>query len=209
MTVMAVAETRTWTLSVPAPTKMLSANSRIHHLTASRSRKAWREAAFTYAQQAKLPTGLDRVRIDVALHHTVSRDRDDANWHPYVLKPIVDGLGPQMVRRKRNGDMQVDVGYGLIPDDTPAHLDGPFPVLGEKVSRKDYPFGLTVVTITDLSGEPTGGFQVERRVMSATTAWTFRCPARHQVVVTVRGAEDPAAYRELFMVQHAGCEALS
>ncbi|WP_203823076.1 hypothetical protein [Paractinoplanes ferrugineus] len=199
-------ETRVWTLAIPAPAKMLSANAKPHHRVAGVTRKAWREAAFTYAQQAKLPTGLERVRIDVALHHTVNRDRDDANWHPYVLKPIVDGLGPQKISRQRNDKVRVDVGYGLIPDDTPAHLDGPFPSLGEKVSRTEYPLGLAVVTVTDLSGEPTGGFQVERRVMSAATAWTFRCPARHQVVVTVRSADDPGAYRELFASEHAGCE---
>lgn len=203
---MAVSDTRTWTLSIPAPTKMLSANNRPHHLSASRARKAWREAAFLFAKQAQLPTGLDRVRIDVMLHHTVTRDRDDANWHPYVLKPIVDGLGPQKTVPVKGGGVRVDVGYGLIADDTPRFLDGPFPSLGDKVSRKEFPLGLAVVTVTDLSGEPTGGFQTERRIMSAATVWTFRCPARHQVVVTVRPAEDPAAWRDLFMAQHAGCE---
>ncbi|WP_080128040.1 MULTISPECIES: hypothetical protein [unclassified Actinoplanes] len=200
-------ETRTWTLRIPAPAKMLSANDRPHHQAASRIRKAWREATFTLARQAKLPTGLERVRIDVCLHHTVARNRDDANWHPYVLKPIADGLGPTKTSRQRNGEIRVDVGYGLIPDDNPAHLDGPFPVLGEKVSRKEYPLGLAVVTIVDLTGQPTGGFETERRLMSATTAWTFRCPARHQIVVTVRRLEDSGPYRNLFMEQHAGCEA--
>lgn len=199
----AVTETRTWTLTIPAPAKMLSANNKPHHQAAGRVRKAWREATYLYAQQAKLPTGLERVRIEVALHHTVNRDRDDANWHPYVLKPIVDGLGPQKTVRGR-----VEVGHGLIPDDTPEHLDGPFPSLGEKVSRQEYPLGLVVVTITDLAGAPTDIFQVERRVTSVLTVWTLRCPARHQVSVTLRRGEDEglAPYRSVFEAGHADCE---
>ncbi|GGN39737.1 hypothetical protein FHR83_006651 [Actinoplanes campanulatus] len=207
MTIMT--ETRTWTLSIPAPERMLSANSKPHHRVAGVVRKAWREATYLYAQQAKLPTGLDRVRIDIVLHHTVNRNRDDANWHPYVGKPITDALGPERRAQSRNGAVRIDAGYGLIPDDNPTHLDGPFISLGEKVSRKEYPRGLAVVTIVDLTGQPTDGFETERRVMSATTAWTFRCPARHQVVVTMRGQEDPGPYRDLFMSEHAGCEVTS
>lgn len=210
MTAMAETQARTWTLTIPAPAKMLSANAKLHHQTAGRIRKAWRAAAFTYAQQAKLPTGLDRVRIDIVLHHIVNRSRDDANWHPHVGKPIVDAFGAQRVVNGKSG-LRVEPGYGLIPDDTPAHLDGPFISLGEKVSHKDYPLGLAVVTIIDLAGQPTGGFETERRVASASTVWTFRCPARHQVSVTLRHGEDADSepYRDLFMARHVGCEAQS
>ncbi|MEU4558589.1 hypothetical protein AB0F72_09365 [Actinoplanes sp. NPDC023936] len=204
-------EARTWTLTIPAPDKMLSANTRLHWRTLRRVAKAWREASYTYAQQAKLPVGLDRVRIDITLHHTVNRDRDDANWYPYLGKPITDGLGAQRTVQQKDGATRVEVGYGLVPDDSPAHVDGPFMHLGDKVSRKEYPLGLAVVTIVDLSGEPSSVFQTERRVTSATTVWTFRCPARHQVTVTLRHgeAEVQDEYRALFEAQHVGCEAAS
>lgn len=134
--------TRTWTLLIPAPAKMYSANTRVHWRRTYEARKAWREATFVYAQQAKLPKGLDKVRIDVVVHFTVNRGRDNENYSPFVLKPIADGLA------RPHGSSP---GYLLITDDTPEFLDGPFVTVGAKVDKRQYPLGLAVVTITDLS----------------------------------------------------------
>jgi hypothetical protein len=60
------------------------------------------------AQVAKLPKNLDRVHIVAHIIKPTSRQYDVHNLMP-TLKACVDGL----------------VDYGLIPDDTNAHLTGP------------------------------------------------------------------------------------
>jgi hypothetical protein len=136
-------ETRQWTLTVPAPAQMYSANSRAYWRRHHEAKKLWREAAYTYAVQAKLPKGLARARIDVVVHFTVNRNRDNENYSPYVGKPIADGL----CKPHKNSP-----GYLLLPDDSTEFLDGPFVTVGEKVDKKTYTLGLAVVTITDLGG---------------------------------------------------------
>lgn len=146
----AVTEARTWTLGIRGPAQMYSTNTREHWRTTGTAKKAWREAAFIHAKKAKLPCGLDRVRIDIVLHFVDRKPRDAANFHPTVGKPLVDGLGAERFVTTKNG-VRHEVGYRLIPDDTPQHLDGPHLTIGEPVSPKAHPFGLAVVTITDLS----------------------------------------------------------
>lgn len=148
----AMTDTRTWRITLPAPARMFSVNTTEHWRRTAEAKKLWREASFVLAQQAKLPKLLARVRIDVRLHFVDCAQRDTANFHPYVGKPIVDGLGASRTVTTKKGT-RVEPGYQLIADDTPAHLDGPHLEIGEPVSRRDYPFGLVVVTITDLSGE--------------------------------------------------------
>lgn len=145
----AMTETRTWALTIPAPARMYSVNTTDHWRETSAAKKAWREASYTYAIQAKLPKLLDRVRIDITLHFVTKAQRDTANFHPYVGKPIVDGLGATR-QVKAKGGIRVEPGYQLIADDTPAHLDGPHLLIGAPVSKKEHPFGLAVVTITEL-----------------------------------------------------------
>ena len=145
-------ETRTWELTIPAPAKMLSENSRLHWRVSAPAVKAWREASFLYATQAKLPKHLGRVRLDVVLHFTDARERDSLNFHRYVIKPLTDGLcRPRTVNGKCG--IRVEPGYQLVDDDSPRFLDGPFPTIGAKVDRKVHPLGLAVVTITELGGE--------------------------------------------------------
>lgn len=143
-------DTRTWTLTISAPTRMYSVNANVHWRRLAEARKAWRETTFVLAQQARLPKRLDKVRIDITLHFTDRRPRDTANFHPTVGKPITDAFGAQRVVNGKSG-VRVEVGYGLIPDDTPRHLDGPHLLIGEPASRTTYPLGLAVVTVTDLS----------------------------------------------------------
>lgn len=146
---------RHWTLELRAPTPMRSTNAfrRMHWRPISDDRRTWRQLACAEARRAKLPTGLSRVRIDAVLHFTDRRHRDEAN-HYDVLKPIVDALGPERKVRdaKQPTGWRVEPGHGLIPDDTPAHLDGPHLAIGEPVDRRRFPFGRVTVTITDLSG---------------------------------------------------------
>lgn len=143
--------TRSWTLSINAPAPMYSVNSTEHWRRIFAARKAWRETTFLLAQQAKLPKGLGRVRIDIALHFVDRRQRDTANFHPTVGKPIADALSKGRVVKAKTGT-RVEVGYELIANDTPEFLDGPHLTIGAPVSKKDHPLGLVVVTITDLGG---------------------------------------------------------
>ncbi len=140
MTVMAETEAQTWVLEIPAPAKMYSANTRVFWRRTYEARKAWREAAYLYAVKAKLPKGLVKVRIDVVVHFTVNRGRDNENYSPHVGKPITDGLA------RPHGNAP---GYLLVSDDTSEFVDGPFVTVGEKVDKSRYPLGLAVVTITE------------------------------------------------------------
>lgn len=148
---------RCWVLTIPAPDRMLSVNQRLHYRARHALAESWRGALSVHAKAAKLPVGVGRVRIDVLLRFVDSRsDRDALNYYPFVVKPAVDGLGPeffQVIKKgQRAGQTSHQPGHGLIVDDTPAHLDGPFIEIGPKADdRRLCPFGQVVVTITDLS----------------------------------------------------------
>lgn len=145
----------TWTLRFPAPAPMISINQTPSWRKTSPAKKKFREAVYWAAKAAKLPHGLAKVRIDVELRFPRGGRRDAPNYHPYVLKPLVDGLGPATAI-KRGGQEIVNLGYGLIADDTAEHLDGPFPSLGAplpKEQRATMPYGEVIITITDLSGQ--------------------------------------------------------
>ena len=149
---------RSWTISFPAPARMLSTNTVKHWRTTGPVKKAWREAMFVHAKHAKLPQGLRRVRIDIEMRFPVAARRDAPNYHQYLAKPLVDALGPGRAYTIRTGKLAgtrvTEVGYGLIPDDTAQHLDGPHLTIGAPVGRKAG-YGAVVVTITDLSGKDT------------------------------------------------------
>ncbi len=146
-----------WTLTFPAPARMLSANGRLHWRAVAPVNKTWREATFIHAKAAKLPTGLARIRVDIELRFPTGGRRDSANYYT-AMKPVVDALGPQRVqvvkRGARAGQTVVEVGYGLIVDDTPEFLDGPFIRLGASGKRSGAPFGEVVVVITELVVTP-------------------------------------------------------
>lgn len=147
-----------WRITFAAPERMLSSNTRLHWRVTSPIRKTWREAMYLHAVAAKLPKGLARVRIDVVLRMPTARRTDAPNFHHYVLKPLVDGLGPsreQVIRKgARAGQVVREVGYGLIADDTQQYVDGPHPLIGEPArDRVRLPYGQVVLTITDLSAE--------------------------------------------------------
>lgn len=149
---------RQWTLTFPAPDRMISVNQRVYWRVRQSLTESWRGALYVHAKAAKLPCGLGRIRLDFLLRFPDARtDRDALNYYGLAVKPAVDGLGPeftQVIKRgKRAGEVSHQPGYGLIPDDTQAHLDGPHIALGPKVGDpKRCPFGQVSVTITDLSG---------------------------------------------------------
>jgi hypothetical protein len=153
-----VAEPQSWTITLPAPDRMMSVNTAKHWRVTSPVKAAWRKAMFDAAGKAKLPTGLTRVRIDIELRFPTRGDRDASNYHHYVGKPLVDGLGRgrlyQVLKGKRAGTWVNEPGYELIPDDNPRkHLhceDCPHLRVAHD-DRGPRPYGEVVITITDLS----------------------------------------------------------
>lgn len=138
-----------WRLTVKAPAPWLTANARFKLSRWERAAhtKLWRDTTFTMAQQARLPTGLTRVRIDAIIHFPDGREVDPDGL-PAALKPAIDALGPPFVRGGKNPASAP--GYGLIPDDRERHLDGPHITIG--VPGRVRPWGELVLHITDLTG---------------------------------------------------------
>lgn len=98
-----------FTLELPKLAGWLNANVKRHWAPNAKLVKAWRHGAHIYARQAKLPKGLQHVRIDAYVWKNSRRQYDPHNLMP-TLKPVIDGL----------------VDYGLIPDDNTTYLAGPF-----------------------------------------------------------------------------------
>lgn len=199
-------QARTWTLEIPAPARMFSENTDEHWRVTSKAVKEWREASFLWATQAKLPKHLgNRVRVDVVLHFVGNRDRDNFNYHKYVVKPLVDGLcRPRTVLGRRG--VRTEPGYQLVDDDNPRYLDGPFIVIGEKVPRAQFPYGLAVVTITELdepvrpaaAARPAGPARPSRVCGCGTTFYgsaetCAACRRRKAIVDELLAGDDSAA----------------
>lgn len=135
-----------WTLTIPAPAPILSANDTGGHWAKTAPAiSEWRRASCTWARQAKLPKGLELVEIHLDLWFPVRRDRDRENYSA-TLKPIIDGLTAPRCRGQ--------VGYGLIPNDTPTYLAASSIELHDGKASGGSVYGLAVVTITDLSPDP-------------------------------------------------------
>lgn len=143
--------TRVWTVAIPAPHPMKSANSTEHWTANSRRRRDWRETAYARIALADLPKGLTKIRVEVELRFTTNRRRDAPNYYTDVIKPCVDALSPEKRVKKQKGGFRVDRGWGVVPDDTAEFLDLAAPTIGPVVSKATHPYGLVVLTITDVS----------------------------------------------------------
>lgn len=147
-------EPRQWTISVLAPCDWITANqlnNRHTRFTRSALTKQWREAVVQWARHAKLPTGLDYIRVDAVarfLGRPPVRDRD--NLRP-TLKAAIDALTPQRVWARR-GKYYVSPGCGLIPDDCDRHLAGSDIRIGDplRTSPPGHP-GLLILNITEVT----------------------------------------------------------
>lgn len=145
-------DTRTWTVAIPAPHPMKTANRTEHWSAGSRRRRDWRENAYAQYALADLPRGLARIRVYVELRFTTNRRRDAPNYYTDVIKPCVDALSPERrVKRQRGGGFRLERGWGVVPDDTAEFVDLQVPTIGPVVAKTSHPFGLVVLTITDLS----------------------------------------------------------
>lgn len=125
-----------WEVTIPAPAPWLNANDRQHWRAKAGRVAVWRDAGHTYAKVHRLPK-LGAAYIIAHLRFPDRRRRDAANYQP-TLKAIVDGL----------------VDYGLIPDDSTKHLDGPDIRIGEPIPQvvKGLGWGNVVLTIRQVPG---------------------------------------------------------
>lgn len=144
----------TWTVTVPARCRWMTSNKgnarskggrmAIAHLT-----RQWRFNAYSAASLAKLPTGLDHVRMDFeARFRGPAPVRDRMNLYP-TIKAVIDGLGPSRISART----PYAVGWGLIPDDDDTHLTMGDLRIGPKLPTVPYgDAGQLVITITNLGG---------------------------------------------------------
>jgi hypothetical protein len=142
---------RVWVVTITAPCVFLTANDRRHKMAEAKLIKSWRAAAFVAAQVEHLPRGLARVRIDAVAHFRGRPPvRDRSNLSP-TLKAVIDGLGPAREIRRKGVIVGTSIGYGLIPDDDDAHLDGPHLLIGDPLPPRAYSGpGELILTITEL-----------------------------------------------------------
>lgn len=167
----AMADTRTWTLILPAPTIYVPARKsgqlkppqgwptkpaagwltmngaqgawRKKHVL----RVAWRAQTTARAMAARLPRGeVQRARFDAVLRFTRGGRRDPINWHP-TCKAVIDAL---------TKGTKTHPGWGFLPDDAPRFLhceDCPHIRIGPPIEAKPArPMGVLELTITDLTG---------------------------------------------------------
>lgn len=99
----------TYQVFVPYCGKWLSSNATASRKSAIPTVKAWRNAAHWSARVAKLPKGINHVRIMAYIIRDDNRRYDPGNWYP-TAKACVDGMV---------------TGYGLCPDDDWTHVTGP------------------------------------------------------------------------------------
>lgn len=128
----------------PAPHRPESMNGRRDPRSMAGEIRDWRTAAKVHAQAARLPTGIERrIRIDIVFRfrddaRRPAPGRDTANLIP-AAKALVDGLTPSKplhktidaYGRKTKVVTGHTIGYGLVVDDRPQHVDGPHLEIGD------------------------------------------------------------------------------
>ncbi|MFE3060673.1 hypothetical protein [Nocardia sp. NPDC059239] len=82
------------------------------------------------AQAARLPRGLDHVTVQLHYRPRDRRRRDTDNLVA-TLKPACDALtAGRAARTSRNKRLiPALIGYGMVPDDIPAHMAKPEPII--------------------------------------------------------------------------------
>lgn len=80
---------------LPWPYKQLSPNARVHFMTLSKFKKAYRIACFTLAKQAKLDVPAGDIRIDMEFFPPTKRSRDEDNLVA-MMKSGLDGVADAM-----------------------------------------------------------------------------------------------------------------
>ena len=94
-------------------------------------RKGIRQAVCKLAALAYVPRDVEHVTVQLHYRPRDNRRRDTDNLVA-TLKPICDALTPSKLARisPRTGrPVPAQVGYGMVPDDTPQYMAKPEPVI--------------------------------------------------------------------------------
>jgi hypothetical protein len=110
-------EPRSWLLPLPFSRPPLNQNDRKNRWDVARQRRIVMAHTWHAARAAKLPTGLDRVHVELHWRATVRRDRDSDNPAP-TLKACIDAL----CQGTRYRGQVAFAGYGLTVDDNYRHV---------------------------------------------------------------------------------------
>ena len=108
-----------WSIRLPYRTPPMSMNDRQHWRTKARQTANLRRDVMALAAAHRLPTGLDRVRVQLVYVPRDRRRRDTDNLVA-TLKPICDALAAGTPKHP---------GWGLVADDTPEWMSKPEPVI--------------------------------------------------------------------------------
>jgi crossover junction endodeoxyribonuclease RusA len=98
--------TRSWSLSWNQMPAVENAHRTMHYRARAEYDRTWRQAFALLAREARLPTGLAAVTVDVTHERPNRRSLPDPAACAPSAKAALDGL----------------VDYGLIPDDGPEHV---------------------------------------------------------------------------------------
>ncbi len=115
------ADSYTLTLDVTSPQLLVSANRRIHWAQRARTCRHWRQLTHLTARNEGLPT-LDWAGVTVTVRFPDRRRRDIGNLHPYLAKPIVDGLVDACVVVDDSDDYLVGPDLRRDPDRGPLRV---------------------------------------------------------------------------------------
>lgn len=125
---------RTFTVTIPAPTRWMNSNDRRSAKVNAPDIKLWRDAARQYARAARLPK-LGACRITARVSLPANRVRDSPNYYP-TIKAAIDGL--------KDGE--------VFDDDNDGHVYSLTIEPGPPFVRKPYgPTGVLVLLIREVA----------------------------------------------------------
>jgi hypothetical protein len=166
MTQEPVPEQEGWTVQIPLPwgTNWLNLNKapsgEKERNTFNGWKRKFRRTAYEALQDAGVPQGLGRIRLQVTLHFPDRRVHDPSNVRPTV-KPMIDALQPHREytrrynrvvygKRQQGVEKVIEWGWGVIPGDDPRYLVEPEPLIGEPIGRDPTCKGVVVFHIVPL-----------------------------------------------------------
>lgn len=125
-------EKHTIELPAPEPGFWLSSNDRPHWVERNRLTQTWRTIAAWQFRSARIPA-MKKATIRATICRNDRRKADAHNMMP-TIKAVIDGI----------------VDAGVLPDDSNEFVPEVTTVAGPRVSKRAYPGGLMVVTITEV-----------------------------------------------------------
>lgn len=112
--------------------------------------KLWRQAAYNAYLKHRVPTGLDRIYVQIEYRFAENHGQEPSNFERTV-KPIIDALQPmrRYHRKTRKGlRLVIELGAGVIPTDAQRHLvRGHELLVGEPLGKTNRVQGMVILYI--------------------------------------------------------------